>query len=441
MNSSPQKVPPLRGLGGWRHTSERATLLTMTQSNREILDEAKKFVRQHFKEHIAAEYVYHDLQHTEQVTESIRRLAAEENLPAEQREMLELVGWFHDTGYQDGPDGHEARSCTLLREFLRDYNYPEVAVKMMEGCIMATKVPQNPQNLPEKIVCDADLAHLGNEHYWDRTGRVRQELMLTRSMLMGEQEWIDFELDFMLQHDYHTEAAKKLFGKRKLKHIKQLRKQKLRLNPKEVESVEALRKQDKSKKKKKPAAAKSKTNKPNIDLSEVRLGRGVETMYRTTYRTHVNLSSIADNKANIMLSINAIIISIVLPQLVPRFDENPQLQIPTIMLLSVCLIAIIFATLSTRPKITEGKVSRADIENRKGNLLFFGNYYKMQLDDFHKGMMEMIKDTDYLYSTMTRDLYYLGIVLAKKYRYLSWCYGVFMYGMVLSVIAFAIAFL
>ena len=413
----------------------------MTKPNGEILDEAKNFVRQHFKQHIAAEYVYHDLQHTEQVTEAIRQLAEKENLPTEQREMLQLVGWFHDTGYKDGPDGHELRGCELLREFLSNYNYPPAAVKTMEGCIMATKIPQNPQNLPEKIVCDADLAHLGNEHYWDRTGRVRQELMLTRSMLMGEQEWIDFELDFMLQHDYHTEAAKQLYGKRKLKHIKQLRKQKLRLNPKEVESVDALRKQDKSKKKKKPTASKDKSEKRITELNEVRLGRGVETMYRTTYRTHVNLSSIADNKANIMLSINAIIISIVLPQLVPRFESNPRLVIPTIMLLTVCLIAIVFATLSTRPKITEGKVSREDIENHKGNLLFFGNYYKMQLQDFHAGMMKMIKDSDYLYSTMTRDLYYLGIVLAKKYQYLSWCYGVFMYGIVLSVIAFALAFL
>ena len=301
-------------------------------------------------------------------------------------------------------------------------------------------MPQIPKQIHEQIICDADLAHLGNEYYWHRTGRVRQELMLTRCMMMSEQEWIDFEIDFMLKHNYHTAAAEGLYGKRKLKHIKQLRKQKLRLSPTEIESVEALRAQDKSKKKKKTKKTKSGSGE-NLELNEIRLGRGVETMYRTTYRTHVNLSSIADNKANIMLSINAIVISIVLPQLLPRFNENPRLIFPTIIMLSVCLIAIIFATLSTRPKITEGKVAREDIENRKGNLLFFGNYYKMKMDDFHWGMMEMIRDSDYLYSTMTRDLYFLGIVLAKKYRYLSICYGVFMYGMVLSVLAFAIAFL
>ncbi|MGK0363122.1 MAG: putative metal-dependent HD superfamily phosphohydrolase [Saprospiraceae bacterium] len=414
----------------------------MTKANRDILDAAQTFVTQYFKDHISAEYVYHDFQHTMQVLEGIRKLGEASGLPENELILLELAGWFHDTGYKDGPENHEARGCMLLRDFMADYDYAEEELKMMEGCIMATKLPQTPKHIHEEIICDADLAHLGNEYYWDRTGRVRQELMLTRGMMMSEQEWIDFEIDFMLEHCYHTAAAESLYGKRKLKHIKQLRKQRLRLNPIEVESVEALRTKDKNKKKKKSKPKKVKEgNGDNLEINEIRIGRGVETMYRTTYRTHVNLSSIADNKANIMLSINAIVISIILPQLLPKFSENPRLILPTIIMLSVCLIAMIFATLSTRPKITEGKIARKDIEERKGNLLFFGNYYKMTMDDFHWGMMEMIRDSDYLYSTMTRDLYFLGIVLAKKYRYLSICYGVFMYGMVISVLAFAIAFL
>jgi hypothetical protein len=225
-----------------------------------------------------------------------------------------------------------------------------------------------------------------------------------------------------------------------LKHIKQLRKQKLRLNPKEVESVEDLARQDKKKKKKKKKVTTSLKS-ADIQLKELNLGRGVETMFRATYRTHVNLSSIADNKANIMLSINAIIISIVLPQLVPRFSENPSLILPTIILLVVCLVSIVFATLATRPKITRTLYTREDIQKRQANLLFFGNFYRMPLPDFHWGMMEMIKDSDFLYSSMTKDIYFLGVVLAKKYRYLSICYSIFMFGMIASVLAFATAFL
>jgi hypothetical protein len=295
-------------------------------------------------------------------------------------------------------------------------------------------------------MCDADLSHLGKANYWDRCGRLRQELLMTRSILMSEQEWMDFELDFMNNHRYFTSAGQELYKERKLKHIKQLKKQKTRLNPTEVETVDGLARIDKGKKSKKKKKKKKKKLKAThqgdiIDLNEFDLGRGVETMFRANYRTHINLSAIADNKANIMLSINAIVISIALPQLLPLLEGQASLRVPTLLLLTTCIIAIVLATLSTRPKITEGKFTREDIEQRRANLLFFGNFYEMPLKDFHWGMMEMIKDQDFLYSSMTKDLYFLGVVLAKKYKYLSYCYGVFMYGMVITVIAFAISFL
>jgi hypothetical protein len=149
----------------------------------------------------------------------------------------------------------------------------------------------------------------------------------------------------------------------------------------------------------------------------------------------------ADSKANQMLSINTIMISIVISALVPRMEEMPKLIVPTVLLVSVCLVSMVFATLSTRPKITSGNVTRESIIQRKGNLLFFGNYFNLPLDDFQFGMTELINDRDYLYATMTRDLYFLGIVLAKKYRLLSLCYNVFMYGVITAMLSFAVAFM
>jgi hypothetical protein len=230
-------------------------------------------------------------------------------------------------------------------------------------------------------------------------------------------------------------VAGELYNARKLKHIKQLRKQQLRLDPGAVASVDDLARKDKRDKKDKGQAS----SKPY--LSDAEIGRGVETMYRSSYRTHINLSAMADSKANIMLSINAIVISVAIPQLFPRFGEHPEIVVPSILLLGVCVTAMVLAILSTRPKITEGKFTREDIEARRANLLFFGNYYNMKLDDFHWGMMEMIKDRDFLYTSMTKDLYFLGVVLAKKYRYLSYCYAVFMYGIIGALVAFGVAFL
>jgi hypothetical protein len=176
------------------------------------------------------------------------------------------------------------------------------------------------------------------------------------------------------------------------------------------------------------------------DLKFYDLGRGVETMYRTTYNTHNNLSALADHKANLMLSINTIMISITLSGLVPRLHESPALIAPTIILLLVCLTSIVFATLSTRPKVTKGMVTHEDIQQRRSNLLFFGNFFNMKLEDFQWGMTEMIRDPEFQYNSMTRDLYFLGKVLNQKYRYLTICYNVFMFGLIGAVVLFAIAF-
>jgi len=406
------------------------------QTVKDLLAEVEDYVEKFYEECISPDYVYHDFEHVQEVAEAVERIASYYHLSDKEMEVLRLAAWFHDTGYDKGAEGHEARSCEHARAFLQKHHYPDQDLKEVLNCIMATRMPYQPQSLLEEILCDADMSHLGSETYWERCSRVRQELNLTQKRLMSEQEWVDFELNFVRGHQYYTEAAREMFEEGKNKHIKQLKKHRRRFYPNEAEE-ESKEKGNKKKNKKKKNKNK---NKSDLELKQLNLGRGVETMYRTTYRTHINLSSIADNKANIMLSINAIIISIVVSNLATKLDSNPHLIIPTGLLLLVCLLSLIYAIMSTRPKITEGKFTREDIEDKQANLLFFGNFYNMELRDFHWGMMEMIKDSDFLYSSMTRDLYYLGIVLAKKYKYLRICYSIFMYGLIIALIAFVIAF-
>ncbi|MCB0278015.1 MAG: hypothetical protein KDD94_00830 [Calditrichaeota bacterium] len=169
--------------------------------------------------------------------------------------------------------------------------------------------------------------------------------------------------------------------------------------------------------------------------------RGIETMFRTTSKSHLELSAMADNKANILLSISAILISLILSTLASKIDSNPKLLLPTIIILIVALITVIFATIATIPNVTTFDFRREDIEAKKGNLLFFGNFSKMTLEDYEFGMKFLMRDRDYLYNSMIRDIYFLGKVLDKKYRNLKIAYYVFMYGLVLSTLAFVISFL
>jgi hypothetical protein len=115
--------------------------------------------------------------------------------------------------------------------------------------------------------------------------------------------------------------------------------------------------------------------------------------------------------------------------------------LPSTLLILVSVGSIIFATLSTRPKISSGRFTREDVQNKKSNLLFFGNFHSMPFDEFEWGMNEMMKSGSFLYGSMIKDIYSLGTVLAKKYKYLRITYNFFMYGMILSVIAFLATFI
>jgi len=106
------------------------------------------------------------------------------------------------------------------------------------------------------------------------------------------------------------------------------------------------------------------------------------------------------------------------------------------MLVVVCLTAIVLAILATRPNVSSGVFTDDDVLGRKTNLLFFGNFHKMKLDRYDWAMKEMMKDGEYLYGSMIKDIYFLGVVLGKKYKLLRLCCTTFMIGFVCAMLLF-----
>lgn len=164
--------------------------------------------------------------------------------------------------------------------------------------------------------------------------------------------------------------------------------------------------------------------------------RGIETMFRTSYRTHSDLSNLADNKANIMISINGIIISILLASISPKIDANPWLLVPTAVLLVGCVASLTYAVLAARPRVSSREVSLESLREEGANILFFGNFVNMPEGEFVEGMKELMTHTDQLYVNMVRDLYSLGRVLDRKFRLLRASYAVFIAALVVGVALF-----
>jgi hypothetical protein len=162
-------------------------------------------------------------------------------------------------------------------------------------------------------------------------------------------------------------------------------------------------------------------------------------MFRISSNNHQRLSDMADNKAHIMITTTSIIISVLLSVLVRKLEDNAYLILPTMMLLTVCMVTMVFSILSTRPTIPAGTFTQHDIDAKSVNLLFFGNFYRMSFNEYSQGMQTMMNDRDFLYGSLTKDVYSQGVVLGRKYRLLRVAYNVFMFGIVISVVAFVIA--
>jgi len=271
---------------------------------------------------------------------------------------------------------------------------------------------------------------MAKKNFLERSELLKSEFENCEGKSISAKEWYEKTMKFITQHEYFTQYAKGKYTNRKLANIVKLTEQFNKMQFK-VESDEFKKEKlffEKQKlKDKKSASGKS--------------DRGIETMFRNVIRTHVEFSMMADNKANIMISINTLILTAIVAILARKLDTNPHLIIPTILLTVVSLSTLIFATFVTRPKITDGTFTVDDIKNKRTNLLFFGNFFKMKLDEFTWGMKEMMNDREFLYGNMIMDFYYLGQVLGRKYKYLNICYSIFMVGMIISVIAFGIAVL
>ena len=336
-----------------------------------------------------------------------------------------IAAWFHDTGFTKSLEKHEDHSASIAASFLKSQNCEQDKIDIVTNLILATRNGYEPKTQLEKIIRDADSSHLGSKDFMMVTELLRKEWELMWNKPLSEAKWLAENIDFLTnRHRFYTDEATANWETTKGKNLSRLLKLQNKLSGENK---------------------KLKQKKEELDFKKNKVAmpeRGIETMFRVTLRNHISLSDIADTKANILLSVNAIIISLVLANLVSKLDNasNAYLIYPTVIFVTFTVASMVLSVLATRPNVTSGKFTKEDVANKKVNLLFFGNFHKMSLPDFEWAMGEMMQDRDYLYSSMKKDLYFLGKVLDRKYKILRLTYTVFIIGIIVSVLSFAIAF-
>jgi predicted metal-dependent HD superfamily phosphohydrolase len=398
----------------------------------DIVSKAEDHVFHLFKDRLSPDYIYHNFNHTLRVVRAAETIAKAENVDADTTEALLIAAWFHDSGYIEGAENHEKRSAEFVSGFLKEHKYPEDKTVLVQRLILATELHHEPTDLPEQIMKDADCAHFADANYMQLSELLRSEWELKEDRTFTDLEWaVGNRMMLLHKHRYYTEYAKKHLQPQKENNLAMLQDVINGLSAKQ--GKKAKKEKEKEKQQEKEAKEKKKDEKPD---------RGIDTLFRVTLSNHTRLSDIADSKANILLSVNTIIISISLSTLIPKLDSpaNAHLVFPTFVMMLFSTVSIIFAILSTRPKVNTANYSKDDIREKRINLLFFGNFYKLTLEEYDTALRELMTDRDDVYGALIKDLYYLGLVLNRKYRLLRITYNIFMVGIIVSVSTFVYAF-
>jgi chaperonin cofactor prefoldin len=383
--------------------------------------------------------IYHNISYTHRLVGAVKEISSKEGLSEKEIELLLIAAWIFGTGYFDADIFKSKKiftgcmSCTLResKPFLDSIKYPKKDIETVYTILTNTKHPIQPQNKLEYVFADAIYMDFAREKGKKYVKKMYQELLVFNALRIGKKKWNDELIALLEDHSYYTN-----YGKSELEPKKHLLIKNLKKDVKVLESIQnvALKKEldisDKELKRLKENLSESNNA---VDI------RTIQTLFRNTSKNHYTLNQMVDRKANIMISINAIINSLIIGGLLGPSTTLFNIKlIPVFILMIATSLSIFYAIMAISPNKTHGEFTEDDVRNKRGNLLYFGNFHNMSFRDYEWAMLEMITDNDYLYSSLLRDIYYLGEKLQKKHTQIRNSLNIFLIGTGLSVLTFLI---
>lgn len=185
-------------------------------------ESAEQFILEKLGNELPASLSYHSVAHVKDVFGAAEMIGREEHISEQEMKLLLTAALFHDSGFLRGPKEHEEESCRITRQFLPDFNYNQNEIDQICGMIMATQIPQSPQNHLEQILADADLDYLGRDDFFEIGEKLFNELSIF-GFLKSEQEWNRLQVRFLESHHYFTQTAIRLRQVKKEIHLARIK--------------------------------------------------------------------------------------------------------------------------------------------------------------------------------------------------------------------------
>ncbi|MEP6952304.1 MAG: HD domain-containing protein [Ginsengibacter sp.] len=180
------------------------------------------YVKRLYEQNQNPALLYHNLEHTEKVVQRACEIAANYSFNERETFILLTAAWFHDTGHLFVEARyHEAKSVSIMRAYLETKEADKNITDAVEGCILATRLPQNPKTLLEEILCDADTFNLGTKEFFDTDRLLKKEVELRNDIRIDN--WEKTTLDLLTKHRYFTPYCQALLNKGKQENVEIVR--------------------------------------------------------------------------------------------------------------------------------------------------------------------------------------------------------------------------
>ncbi len=207
-----------------QHFSSDGNLMTTTTEDfSKVAEEIKKHVRKVFHDIISTRHKYHNLAHTEGVVEAAAKIANHYKLSEQELFILDAAAWFHDIGYFTVIENHEEKGAAQAESFLREKGVDEEIITKVKNCILATRMPQQPANLLEQILCDADLFHLGTDQFITNNKAVRKEIEELTGYKIKKKIWRGQSIELLEQHHFFTDYCNQLLEEKQQENLNLLK--------------------------------------------------------------------------------------------------------------------------------------------------------------------------------------------------------------------------
>ncbi len=391
----------------------------------ELLRETALYIKEYYSKHFNDKFYFHNYIRTMNIVRNSDALAVNMNLGKQELKMAHLAAWFLELGIHRDYNDYQVISIELARDYFKTKELEPGIIEKIEESILSTRIPQQPVSLISQLVCDASTYHLAEKDAVQNLDALRVENSIIGGKDFTDEDWLNENIRVLSNHFYFTACGREIFQKRKDKTLAgfQAKRELTHSIHKEIGDNEI------------PAPSGKKV----LAEEDIKLERGVESFFRITERRHMELATNAHDKASLLISVNAIVMSIVLSVLITKLEDNTYLLLPTLSLVITSGVTIVVSIISTKPRIINSQ-SNDQASLKEINLLFFGDFANLSLAEYKKKMKDTYKSRTELYDSLSRDIYYQGLVLKWKFKYIGIAYNVFMYGFIITILAFIVAY-